>query len=145
MNLDRAIIEGRFDIIDRNVRFLEGIQDLSQKEFLSSYRDVQASKHSLLEIVESCIDVANYIISTKGFSRAESYREMFVILAREDILDEALADKLQEMAKFRNLLVHRYAEIDNTRVLDIIKNNLTDVREFQKQILEVVQGELDSK
>ncbi len=73
MNLDRAVLEGRFDIIDRNLKFLKQIQSLREKNFLASYRDIQAAKHSLLEIIEACIDLANYIISAKGFNRAESY------------------------------------------------------------------------
>ena len=143
MRLDRTIIEGRFDIIDRNLRFLEGLQDLNQEEFLASYRDIQAAKHSLLEIVEACIDIANYVISAKGFSRAESYSEMFSILGREGILEGDLADRLQDMARFRNLLVHRYAEVDNTRVLDIIKYNLTDALEFEKRIQKMIHEEPD--
>jgi len=141
VKLNRAIIEGRLDIIDRNLRFLQGLQRLTQKEFLASYRDVQAAKHSLLEIVEACIDIANYVISVKGFSRAESYGEMFAILGREGVIEGGLADRLREMAKFRNLLVHRYAEVDNARVLGIIKDNLRDPQEFERQIQRLIQQE----
>ena len=38
------------------------------------------------------------------------------------------------MARFRNLLVHRYGEIDDERVLEIIQHNLGDIVEFEKQI-----------
>jgi len=36
-----------------------------------------------LEIMEACIDIANYIIPIKGFQRAEGYSEMFKILKGE--------------------------------------------------------------
>ena len=36
MRLERAIIEGRLDIIDRNLRFLEEIKILSPDQFLNS-------------------------------------------------------------------------------------------------------------
>lgn len=141
MTLDRAIIEGELDIIDRNLKFLQDVQRLTQKKFLASYGDIQATKHSLLEIVEACIDVANYVISVKGFTRAESYSEMFATLGRERVLEVGLAESLQEMAKFRDLLVHRYAEVDNTRVLKIVKHNLNDVREFERQIQKLIRQE----
>jgi len=38
------------------------------------------------------------------------------------------------MARFRNLLVHRYGEVDNRRVLEIIKHNLKNIEEFEKEI-----------
>ena len=40
MSLERGVIEGKFDIIDRNVRFLEEIKILSPDQFVESYRDV---------------------------------------------------------------------------------------------------------
>jgi len=134
MSLDREIIEGKFDIVDRNLRFLKEIRTLSSDQFVESYRDIQAAKHSLLEIMEACIDIANYIISVEGFRRAEEYSEMFKVLKEEEVIGKELATKLEEMARFRNLLVHRYGDVDNRRVLEIIKHNLKDIEEFEREI-----------
>jgi len=134
MSLERDVIEGKFDVIDRNLRFLEEIKTMSPHQFVESYRDIQAAKHSLLEIMEACIDIANYIISVKGFRRAEEYSEMFKVLKEEGVIGKELATKLEDMARFRNLLVHRYGEVDNRRVLEIVKHNLKDIEEFEKEI-----------
>jgi len=141
MRLEKEIIEGKLDIIDRNLRFLEEIKALSTDQFLGSYKDVQAAKYSLLEIMEICIDIANYIISVKGFRRAEEYSEMFKVLKEEGVIGKGLATKLEDMARFRNLLVHRYGEIDNRRVLEIIKHNLKDIEGFEKEIEKFIEGE----
>lgn len=143
MNIERGIIEGKFDIVDRNVRFLEEMKKLSPQQFMDSYRDAQAAKYSLLEIMEACIDVANYIISVKGFRRAEEYSEMFRVLREEEIIGEDLADKLEDMARFRNLLVHRYGEIDDRRVWEIINNNLKDIVEFERDIEKFLETEAE--
>ncbi|MFP3951669.1 MAG: type VII toxin-antitoxin system HepT family RNase toxin [Candidatus Bathyarchaeia archaeon] len=139
MRLDTEIIEGRLDIIERNLSFLEEYKTLSPDEFTESYRDTQAAKYSLLEIMESCMDIANYIISVMGFRRAEGYSDIFKVLGEEDVLDEELSIRLENMARFRNLLVHRYGELDDRRVLEIIKENLTDIKEFEKQIQKFVK------
>jgi len=131
------------DIIDRNLSFLGEIKRLSLEQFLESYRDVQAAKYSLLEIVEACIDIANYIISVRGFRRAEEYSEMFKVLKEEGVIGKGLATKLEDMARFRNLLVHRYGEVDNRRVLEIIKYNLKDIEEFEIDIGEFVRREVE--
>lgn len=141
MRLEREVIEGKFDIIDRNLRFLEEIKTLSSDQFVESYKDIQAAKYSLLEIMEACIDIANYIISVKGFRRAEEYSEMFKVLKEERIIGKELATKLEDMARFRNLLVHRYGEVDNKRVLEIIKRNLKDIEEFEKEIEKFIKEE----
>lgn len=141
MRIERDIIEGKFDILERNLAFLKETKTLSPKQFLKNYKDIQAAKYSLLEIMEACIDIANYIISVKSFRRAEEYSEMFKVLKEEGILGKKLANKLEDMARFRNLLVHRYGEIDNRRVLEIIKHNLKDIEEFEKEIQKFMKEE----
>lgn len=141
MRLEREIMEGKLDIIDRNLRFLEEFKTLTPEQFLESYKDTQAAKYSLLEIMEACIDIANYIISVKAFRRAEEYSEMFKVLKEEEIIGEELAAKLEDMARFRNLLVHRYGEIDNRRVLEMLKHNLKDIEEFEKEIEKFIEEE----
>ena len=79
---------------------------METEEFLESYEKIQASKHSLQEAIEACLDVSNHIIAAKGLERSESYSDMFLRLAEDDILNKQLADRLSDMARFRNLLVH---------------------------------------
>ena len=112
MDIDKEIIEGKFDIIEHNLRFLEvEFKDVSPDVFIESYKDVQAAKYSLLEIMEACIDIANHIISVRGYRRANDYSDMFEILKEENIIDSLLAEKMKNMARFRNLLVHKYGMI----------------------------------
>lgn len=44
MEVNRKIIEGKIDIIERNLRFLEQYREMELKEFEKSYKDVQAVK-----------------------------------------------------------------------------------------------------
>lgn len=69
MRADREIIQGRFDVIERNLQFLKEYQKTSPENFLKSYKDLQAAKFSLLEIIEASIDIANHIISINALSR----------------------------------------------------------------------------
>ena len=128
--VDKEIIEGKIDVIERNLEFLQEYKYVEEEEFLKSYKDIQAVKYSLLEIIEACLDIASHVISSSGFERAESYSEMFEILGKRGIINEKLASKLADMARFRNLLVHGYAKIENLGVLEF-----DDVREYIKQIL----------
>lgn len=141
MRLEKEVIEGKFDIIDCNLRFLEEIKRLSLERFLESYRDTQAAKYSLLEIIEACIGIANYIISVKGFRRAEEYSEMFKVLKEEGVIRKELTTRLEDMAKFRNLLVHRYGEVDTERVLKLTKHNLKDIEDFEREIEKFLKKE----
>jgi uncharacterized protein YutE (UPF0331/DUF86 family) len=133
--IDKDLIEAKFDIIEDDLKFLENYKGKELKE----YRDIQAVKYSLFEITEACIDIANHIISAKGFERAEDYSRMFTILIENKVISETLGKRLAEMAKFRNLLVHRYAGIKVEYLKEIIKNSLIDVRMFIKEIKSYIE------
>jgi uncharacterized protein YutE (UPF0331/DUF86 family) len=132
--IDKDLIEAKFDIIETNLKFLEEFKDKSIEYLESSYRDLQAIKYSLLEICEACIDVANHIISAKRLERVEEYSKMFEVLAKNRIIPKKLGEKLAKMAKFRNLLIHRYAYVKTENLMEIIRSNLVDVVEFMREI-----------
>ncbi len=134
--LDKELIEEKMDIVERNLRFLNNYTEMEEKEFLGSYKDIQAVKFSLLECIEACIDIGGYMIVEKGLRRPESYAEVFLILEEERILEDSLAERLSDMARFRNFLAHRYGEVDNKKVLEFVKENLRDVYEFRRVILD---------
>lgn len=46
-----------------------------------------------------------------------------------------LAVRLQRMARFRNLLVHVYWRIDNRRVYEVIRDDLSDLDAFREEVL----------
>ena len=138
MEIDQDVIESKLDIIERNLEFLDEFEYVDSEEFLDSYRDVQAAKYSLLEIIECCIDIASHIIAVKGMGRAEEYRGMFYLLGEKGVIEKGLAERLGDMAGFRNLLVHRYGDVDNEAVLEMIKSELSDVVEFERAVVRFV-------
>lgn len=50
--------------------------------------------------------------------------------------EDYLADRLQNVARFRNLLVHEYADVDDERVHGFLADDLEDLREFASAVYE---------
>jgi uncharacterized protein YutE (UPF0331/DUF86 family) len=138
--IDKDLIEAKFDLIETNLKFLGEFKGKTAKELESSYRDLQAVKYSLLEITEACIDIANHIIAAKGLERVEEYSKMFDVLASNKIISEKLGKELAKMAKFRNILIHRYAEVKTEYLVKIIKFHLVDIIEFMKEIKKLLKS-----
>ncbi len=132
--IDDELIESKIDLILKNLDYLNEISKIDETEFLSSFEKIQASKHSLQEAIESSLDIANHIISSKGWERAETYSDMFERLYEEDVIEQGLNERLSEMARFRNLLVHRYGKIDDRRLFRILNENVDDLHEFVEEI-----------
>ncbi|MHA1378395.1 MAG: type VII toxin-antitoxin system HepT family RNase toxin [Candidatus Helarchaeota archaeon] len=137
MKIDKILIGGKIDIIERNLKFLNDYKNVEKEKFTTSYKDIQAVKFSIFEIIEAFIDFASHIISTKGFERAESYSEMFEILGNNNMIDVNLSKKLSDMAKFRNFLIHSYNKIDNLKILDYISKDLKAIESFVMYVLKI--------
>ncbi|MEG3225542.1 MAG: hypothetical protein BME94_08580 [Methanobacteriales archaeon Met13] len=133
MDLDEELIQLRIDIIERNLVEIKAIISEGYHQF--NYRTELAAKHALQESIKACIDISNHIIASRGFRRPNDYRDLFLVLEENQIIDKNLSLKLQAMAKFRNLLVHRYAEMDQKRLFQIMTVDTDDFRAFIKQIL----------
>jgi len=88
-------------------------------------------------IVESILDIARHIVSVKGWGPAETYRDYIEILHRQGIIPPELAEELYKFTAWRNILVHRYIEVDYPRLYEDSKKLASIVREFEKQIIEL--------
>ncbi len=138
---DRELVESKIDVIMKNLEYLDEIKNMDVEDFLGSFEKKQAAKHSLQEVIEASLDIANHLISSEGWSRAETYAEMFERLCDNQVIDKSLRDKLADMARFRNLLVHRYGAIDEKRLFVIIMENLEDVHRFIEEIYKYMEGQ----
>ncbi len=138
MALDKTLINLRIDLIERNLKEIEIIISEGEENFLKNYRTILAGKHALLESIESCIDISNHIIASMGLRRPEDYKDVFAIIQENNIIAKPLSEKLQDMAGFRNLLVHFYAKVDNRKVFSIMHKDTKDISEFMKKILKYI-------
>lgn len=132
--IDEELVEKKIDLIFKNLDYLEEVKEIDDDEFLKSFEKLQATKHSLQEVIESCIDISNHIISSEGWERAETYSEMFERLYENDVIGSELNTRLGNMARFRNLLVHRYGTVDDKKVLNILRVRLGDIYSFVEDI-----------
>jgi uncharacterized protein YutE (UPF0331/DUF86 family) len=120
------------------LKALEGlreISDISKEEFLKKHYLVAGAKYYLIVSIESIIDLSNHIISQNSFRIPESYSDTFRVMAEAEIIPLNLTERLIEMAKFRNRLVHIYWEVDDELVYDIIKEDITDIDDFLQNFM----------
>jgi uncharacterized protein YutE (UPF0331/DUF86 family) len=95
----------------------------------------RAVERTLQVGVEICLDVGRRLIALEGFRYAEDSQDVFRVLAQEKIVSEKLLPALQEMARFRNLIVHDYARIDDAKVYGILKRHLGDFDAFADAVV----------
>jgi uncharacterized protein YutE (UPF0331/DUF86 family) len=121
--------------LDEFLSILKGMQDTSPESFLSDKILIGSAKYYLQISIECCLDIANHIIAAEGYRAPRDYADSFKVLEENTIINPEFCQKLRQMAKFRNRLVHLYGEIDDAYVLDFIKSDLTDFLKFKNAIV----------
>ncbi|MFX0207992.1 MAG: DUF86 domain-containing protein, partial [Candidatus Hodarchaeota archaeon] len=73
--------------------------------------------------------------------RPTSYSEIFTILKEAQIVSENLCEKMIEITRFRNRLVHVYHSIDPALIFDIIQEEI----EYSKLFMNAIKNFLKNK
>ena len=129
---------------DRVIEFLRlisaDVQDLREKaqtakDAYLQTRDVQAIVERRLQTaIESCLNIGNHLIARLGLRAPQDYGDVFRILREAHILPLELAQAMVDMARFRNLLVHLYWQLDYERIYDSLQDRLASLEAFASHI-----------
>lgn len=134
--IEEDVIEKKIDIIYEQQDYLESVREEGKEAFMDSFERRQAVKHSLQEAIEACLDIGNHIVAAENLNRGEELSDIFESLAENGVVEEEPGQRLVEMAKFRNLLVHRYAYVDKDRLWTIATEDIEDISRFVREIQE---------
>ena len=106
--VDIILIERILNDIKAGINDLKSADDITWEVYKTDKRARRFVERTLHILVEASIDIAQHIISDEKFREPTSYRETFVILAEEGILESTELNRFENMASFRNLIVHYY-------------------------------------
>lgn len=84
--------------------------------------------------IQIVVDIAAHILSTTSNLAVQDYTDAIVQLAKVGVIPAEFAEKIKGMPKFRNILVHQYAEIDTRRVYRNMQEELEDSVLFARYV-----------
>jgi uncharacterized protein YutE (UPF0331/DUF86 family) len=111
----------------------------TKKDFVSDFHLFGNTERYLHLTVQIIIDICHLTIIDLGIERPADNYEAISILFNEKIFSENLADSLTKMVGLRNILVHEYGKIDREKVYEILTEELKDLEEFKKQIVQFLK------
>lgn len=135
MDTDEIIPE-RLLLLRDEVLYLKHERDALHtfQEYLNDTRLRKAVERSLQVSMEICLDIGRRLIALEGFRYPDDNQSVFAILAEERIVSANLLPALLDMARFRNLVVHDYARIDDAKVYAILRTRLGDFDAFAEAV-----------
>jgi uncharacterized protein YutE (UPF0331/DUF86 family) len=125
---DPDLVEKKLAAIETCVSQLRKLVRLD--EIARDVREERFVEHTLQIAIQAALDVASHVVSDERLGEPATNRQLFELLARAGWIDDDLATRLRDMAGFRNILVHGYAEVDTRIVRDVVENRLGDLLDF---------------
>ena len=85
---------------------------------------------NLFVAIQDCLSLATHWLADEGRSVPSTYAGVFRALAEQHVIESGLASRMAAAAGLRNLIAHRYGELDWKRVHEIGSHHLSDLLEF---------------
>ncbi len=121
------------DLLD-TVSELKSFITPEEKVFLRERKNIYSLRYLLIEAVEAMASICNHILTRVTGQVPRGYPDCFEKLSGAKIITKKLAESLKKLASLRNILIHKYWEIDDRKVFKSAKDNLGDFEEYLKQI-----------
>jgi uncharacterized protein YutE (UPF0331/DUF86 family) len=138
MEIDIKKIRSRIDEIEENLLKIRKYTNIPDEEFWEDERNIYTIKHLLLQTIEAVGAICVHLVAKKLKKGVESFGECFEQLAKAKMISSSLYQELKSMIRFRNILVHRYWEIEDEKVLQYARKNLEDFKKFLEEIKEIL-------
>jgi len=138
--IDKQIVYSRIQEIEDSLDRLKKIGEVEEEVFVADNNLKDIASYRLLIIIEASISICQHICAREIHKAPESYADCFSLLEKNNIITKDISVRLQQMARFRNMLIHIYWDIDYSLVHQIIKKRMNDTKEFISQIAKKFLG-----
>ena len=132
--LDKILIKNKIEDAQKYLEELHEILKFESREIIEDNLKLHSVERLFQLIVDVSIDINTSIISGLKFSVPDDYQSTFITLGENKILSMDFALKIAPSVGLRNLIVHKYGKVDIKRMIDDVKNELSDYIEYLKFI-----------
>lgn len=116
--------------------YLQELEDMlpEEEEYYQNLKTRRACEKTIELAIEQVIDIASMIVSQKKLGIPHSEDDIITTLEKKKVLSQKLVKRIKEMKGFRNILVHKYGEVDDERTYHFLTAELDDFTLFEKEI-----------
>jgi len=132
-----GVIAQKLQHLDMVLTELRSLGYLSTLDLDNDWRTKRAVERSLQILVEIVIDVCQRILSLLGQTPATAGKSALERIVALGILRQH--DAYTKMVQFRNFIVHRYEQVDNAILVDMVNRRLEDFEAFRNEILAYIK------
>ena len=133
--VDETLILRKLADLEEYASQIGGFRAITIREYHEDWKSQRIIERTLQMMVETCVDIAGHIISDQKFRIPNSYADTFHILNENGVIADDLCKTMENISKFRNVIVHHYDRVDAEIVIDILRNRIDDFNRYRDAIV----------
>lgn len=130
MGLDRIYVLRALTQLAKFREYLRARLPVTGTQLTDDFTLGMAVLHTLQLSIQLVLDVGAHVLADRAVGPIDEYGDIGPRLAALGMIPDELGATLTRMARFRNLLVHQYADVDFDRVVGILATGLPDLEAF---------------
>lgn len=125
-------VKARIREMEESIRFIESITTIP----LADRRNAYATRMAIVELVESAASLGLMLLRKRGFTdELEGYAAIFTRLADVGVVSREVGEGMARLARLRDLIVHRYWQVDDSRICKEARGNgLAVAKRFVEEV-----------
>ena len=138
--VDEAVVVDKLRLINEYTNDLKQMGGLSKADYLDDMVIQRAVERTFMNLIQACIDLASHVRSTELEPTADTAKAEIHALKTAEIITPETAGRLTEAVGFRNVLAHRYGDVDHDVVYEALHNDLRWFEQFQTEVAQWLQA-----
>jgi uncharacterized protein YutE (UPF0331/DUF86 family) len=137
--VDEEIVVDKLRHVNEYTGDLKQMRGIDKETYLADTVTQRAVERTFMNLIQSCIDLAQHIRATENLAPLGTSKKEIEALGNADILSGETQEKLEEAVGFRNILAHRYGDVNHDVVYDVLHNDLHYFEQFQQEVAQWFQ------
>lgn len=132
--IDKDLVKHKMSDVQGYLEELKPILKNDSKDIVEDKLKLRTLERLFQLIVDTAIDINTHIISESELQVPNDYQGTFRTLGENKILPMDFVLKIAPSVGLRNLIVHKYGNVDLKRMIEDTKNEISDYEEYLKHV-----------
>ena len=132
--VDEDVVATKLERAHEYTNDLAEMRGIPKEEYVSDVVLQRAVERTLMNLIQSCIDLAQHVRAANGISAGGTAKDEIQALGELEIISRDTQQKIKEAAVFRNILAHQYGEVDHDVVYEVLHEDLHWFKRFQQEV-----------
>ena len=137
--INKELVINKMADIQKYLEEMAPILKYEAREIIDDNLKLHTVERLFQLIVAAAIDINTHIIIETELNVPDDYQSTFMTLGEHKILAMDFAVAIAPSVGLRNLIIHKYGKVDIKKMVDDIKNNIGQYKEYLENIAEFLK------